>query len=56
MKNEMNGPPQRRGEMTGEKIPTCHSGIDPSDVGEEGYLCEFYRKSWSFDHLVFENL
>ena len=35
---------------------TGHSSIDPSDVGEEGYLCEFYRKRGGFDHLVLENL
>lgn len=39
-----------------KKIPTGHGGIDPSDVGKEGYLCEFYRKSGGFDHLVLEDL
>jgi hypothetical protein len=39
-----------------KKRPTGHGGIDPSDVGEQGYLCEFYRKSGGLDHLVFENL
>jgi len=39
-----------------KKIRTGHGGIDPSDVGKKGYLCEFYRKSRGFHHLVLEDL
>lgn len=39
-----------------KNIRTRHGSVDPSDVGEKGNLCEFYRKSRGFDHLIFENL
>ena len=47
---------EKKKKYIAKKIRTCHGGIDPSDVGKKRNLCEFYRKSRGFDHLVFEDL
>jgi len=56
MNRHMAGKGKIKGGKTEKKLRTGHGGVDPSDVGEKGNLCEFYRKSRGFDHLIFENL